>query len=49
MLKRWVELSVSYNNKKSNRGDELIAFKRRVVEIVFAENTLSGAKPFEEN
>lgn len=42
-------MSVSYNNKKSDRGDELIAFKRWVVEIIFAEDTLSGAKAFDES
>jgi hypothetical protein len=42
-------LVVPYNNKKSDRGDELIAFKRRVVEIVFAEDTLSGAKTYDES
>jgi hypothetical protein len=38
-----------YDNKKTDGGDELVAFERLVIEIVFAEDTLSGAKTYDES
>jgi hypothetical protein len=42
-------LSISYNDEEPNRSDELIAFKWRIVEIVFAEDTLSSTKTFNKD
>ena len=36
----------SYNNEESDRGDKLVAFEWRVLEVVFAKDSLSGSKTF---
>lgn len=44
-----IELSVSDHNEEPNGGDELIALKRWILEIVFAKDTLCGPKAFNES
>jgi hypothetical protein len=46
-LTRWNEFSISYNDEKSDGGDELIAFKGWVIKVIFTEDTLSSTKAFD--
>jgi hypothetical protein len=41
---RGVGLGKSHHDEEPDGGDELIAFERRIFEVVLAKNTLSGTK-----
>jgi hypothetical protein len=41
-------LGKSHDDEEPDGGDELIAFERRVFEVVLAKNTLGGTKALRE-